>query len=305
MLLSDVLREFIYHIEAMNYSPRTIKGYRNNNLAFFRYIEADFSVDELEQVKPAHIKSYFMYLKKIDRKATYINGLLKSIRSFFNYCVGEGYIIEAHNPALKVNWMKEDKPVIRTFNDQEIGKMLLSYKTTSWMHMRNRLIIMIFADTGIRASELINICHGDVLETNIRIMGKGRKERYVPISPILKKNIIKYERMKAYYFKDKLVTHSNYFLSYRSLPLTVEALERVVRIAGERSNVREEIRCTPHTIRHYYAQKMLQLGMDVYSLSRLLGHADISTTRIYLESIQDEQIVEMGRTNSPLMNLNK
>ncbi|MFS0575342.1 tyrosine-type recombinase/integrase [Sporosarcina sp. 179-K 3D1 HS] len=111
--------------------------------------------------------------------------------------------------------------------------------------------------------------------------------------------------MKQEYFKDKLLTHSNYFVSYRCLTLTVEALERVVRLAGERANVRSHIRCSPHTIRHYFAQKMLQGSMDIYSLSRLLGHNSINTTKIYLESLQDEEIVEMGRMSSPLMNLGR
>lgn len=305
MLLEDVLKEYIYDIKSKNYSEKTIRGYKNNNLAFFRYIAMEFEIEELEEVKPIHIKSYFMYLKGIGRKATYTNGILKSVRSLFVYCVKEGYILEKNNPATKVSWMKQDKPLIQTFSDEEISKMINAYKTNSWMNMRNKLIILFFVDTGIRASELINIHHHDVLDTNIKISGKGRKERYVPISPILKKNIIKYERMKIDYFKDKLLTHSNYFVSYRCQPLTNEALIRVVKIAGERANVRSHIRCSPHTIRHYFAQKQLQMGLDVYSLSRLMGHNSINTTKIYLESLQDEQIVEIGRMNSPLMNLGK
>ena len=246
-----------------------------------------------------------MYLKKIDRKATYINGILKNIRSFFNYCAEEGYIASKRNPCAKVDWMKEERTVIHTFNDAEIGKMIQSYPPNSWMNMRNKLILMIFADTGIRASELIDIQEDDILETNLRINGKGKKKRYVPLSPILKKNMIRYQRMKEFYLKDKLVPYSNYFISYRCLPLTTEALQRVVRIAGASAKVRKTIRCSPHTIRHYYAQKQLQMGLDVYTLSRLLGHTTIDITKVYLESLQDEKIVELGRMHSPLMNLNK
>ena len=305
LLLEDVLEEFIYNIQVKNYSNRTIKGYRNNNLAFFQFIDNEFNIKHLEKVKAHHIKAYFMYLNKKGRKATYVNGILKNIRSFFKYCLEEGYITKEGNPCLKVDWMKEEKTVIQTFNDREIGKMIQSFSTNTWMNMRNRLILCVFCDTGIRASELIGITHEDILETNIKIRGKGKKQRYVPISPLLKKNMIKYERMKDFYFKDKLLPYSNYFISYRGNPLTVEALERVVRLAGERVGVRKNIRCSPHTLRHYFAQKQLQMGLDVYSLSRLLGHNSINITKVYLESLQDEKIVEMGRMNSPLMNLNK
>lgn len=305
MILTEVLEEYLYHIQVENYSHRTIKGYKNNNLAFFRFIEADFNITELEKVKPQHIKAYFMHLKKLGRKPTYVNGILRNIRSFFAYCMEENYVTKESNPCFKVGWLKQDKTVIHAFNDQEIGLMIQSYKPSSWINMRNKLILMFFADTGIRNSELIDIQHDDILETNIKIRGKGRKERYVPISPVLKKNMIKYERMKEFYFKDKLLTHNNYFVSYRSLPLTTEAMLNVVKRAGENAKVRKSIRCSPHTIRHYYAQKNLRMGNDIYSLSRLLGHTTVNITKIYLESIQDESIVEKGRMHSPLMNLHK
>jgi integrase/recombinase XerD len=215
----------------------------------------------------------------------------------------ERYITKEDNPCYKVGWLKQPKTVIHTINDEEIGKMILSSKPTCWMNMRNKMMLF-FADTGIRASELIDIEHADIFETTIRIKGKGDKQRYVPIFPILKKNMIKYERMKEFYFKYKLLTHSNYFVSYRSLPLTPEALLSVVKIAGISANVRKSIRCSPHTIRHYYAQKQLRLGIDIYSLSRLLGHETVNITKVYLESIGDESIVETGRIHSPLMNMN-
>lgn len=120
---------------------------------------------------------------------------------------------------------------------------------------------------------------------------------------MLKKVMIRYERIKDFYFKDKNVKHDNYFLSNTGLPLTIEAVERVVRIAGETAKVREDIRCSPHTIRHYYAQAQLRNGLDVYSLSRLLGHENISITKRYLQGLQDESILEMSVKTSPLMNL--
>lgn len=305
MLLEDVLKEFLFNIEIQNFTQKTRKSYKNNNLAFLNFIKKEFNTVELEDVTSQHIKAYFSYLQQKGRKASYINGILRNIRSFFNYCVQEGYITKNQNPCLRVSWIKQPKTVIRTFTDDEIGRMISAFKSDKWINLRNKLIIMTFADTGIRASELINITHADVFETTIRIQGKGNKERYIYLSPILKKFMIKYQRMKEFYFKDKLLLANNYFVSYRGQPLTVEAVERVVKIAGQRAKVREEIRCSPHTIRHYFAIKQLQLGTDIYTLSRLLGHEDISVTRIYLTSLEDQQIVEMGRSTSPLMNLGR
>ena len=111
--------------------------------------------------------------------------------------------------------------------------------------------------------------------------------------------------MRYSYLKDNPLHYDNYFLSYRCKPLTIEAVERIIRIAGKRARVRESIRCSPHTCRHYYAQTQLRNGLDIYSLSRILGHESVNITKRYLQSIRDEQIVELSVDTSPLMNLGK
>lgn len=173
------------------------------------------------------------------------------------------------------------------------------------MNARNKCIISILLDTGIRNYELCIMRNIDVKETIIYIFGKGRKERIVPISPYLKKIMIRYERMRNIYFKDNALHYDNYFLSYRYKLLTVEAIERVLMIAGQRARVRENIRCSPHTCRNYFAQTQLKNVLEIYSLSRILGHETVDITKRYLQSLKDEQIVEISIGTSPLMNLSK
>lgn len=119
----------------------------------------------------------------------------------------------------------------------------------------------------------------------------------------MKKILVRYERIRNEYIKDKFVTEDYYFLSYRSKKLTIEAVERVVKETGARAKVRKEIRCSPHTCRHYYCQFLLRLGVDSYSISRLLGHSNTNITKIYLQSLDDERIVEMTSQVSHLMKL--
>jgi len=299
MLLNDVLKEFLFEIKIRNYTERTQKGYKNNNALFHNWLNNEYGIVELEEITHIHIKQYITYLQQKGRKPTYINGILKNIRSFFEYCVGEGYV--SKNPCKQVKWVKEKKVVIDTFTDKEIIEMFNYYKGNDFMSIRNKCIIAMLVDTGIRNFELCTLNKMDVGETTIKILGKGNKERYVYISPMLKKHLIKYERVKEQYFKEHNLKHSNYFLSYRAKPLTVEGVERVVKKCGE--NVRGDIRVSPHTIRHYFAQAQLRNGLDVYSLSRLLGHENISITKRYLQGLQDENVVEMSVKTSPLMNL--
>lgn len=301
MLIKDILKEFIFELEIKKYSPRTIKSYRNNNALFFNYLENEFNLTELEELKPQHIKSYFLYLTKKGLKPTYINGILKNIRAFCLYCTEEEYIEKS--PAEKVKWQREGKVLINTFTTEEIINMLDAYKFTTYLESRNKTIMSTLIDTGIRNSELCTIVNNDIKEKVILIHGKGSKQRHVSISPLLKKYMIRYERIRNEYFKNYNLKYDNYFLSYRGEPLTIEAIERVVREAGKRANVREEIRCSPHTIRHWYSQEQLRNGLDSYSLSRCLGHENITITKRYLQSIQDEDIVDLSAKTSPLMNL--
>jgi len=302
--LKDLFKEFDYELQVKNYSVRTVKSYRNNNLKFFRYLESEFEIEQLEQIRANHIKSYMLHLKQSGRKETYINGIFKTVRAFFRFCEEEEYVEERDNPIYKVKWMKEKTPVIKTFNDDEIRRMIDVFHAKDYLNLRNKLIIMMFADTGIRCLELCNITHNDVFDTTIKINGKGNRERYIYISQMLKKYLIKYERIKPLYFKDRFVKHNNFFLSFTGQPLTVNGIEYVIKNAGKKANVRPEIRCSPHTIRHYFSQKMLETS-DIYSVSRLLGHEDTSITKRYLQSMEDTKILDMSRSNSPLMNLNR
>lgn len=181
--------------------------------------------------------------------------------------------------------------------------MMGGYGYSNYLETRNKCIMAVLFDTGIRNLELCSLGILAVKDTVIYIKGKGRKERVVPISPMLKKIMIKYERTREEYIKDSIIRDDAYFLSYRGRRMTGEAVERVVKLCGKESKVRKEIRCSPHTCRHYFAQSQLRNGLDVYSLSRLLGHEDISITKRYLQGMQDENIIEMSIKTSPLMNL--
>lgn len=281
MLVKDVVKEFVFELQVQNYSEATIKSYRNNVLKFEEYCQNEFGVTDIEDYNHLHIKKYFQYLLQKGRKATYVNGILKNIRSFFKYCYKGDYIHK--NIALKVDWQREEKVVIKTFTDDEVQRMLSVYKAKNYIDIRNRCIMALLFDTGIRNLELCSLRILDVKDTVIYIYGKGRKERVVPISPMLKKIMIRYERAREEYIKDSIIKDDSYFLSYRGRRLTKEAIERVVKLCGEEAKVRN--------------------GLDVYSLSRLLGHESINITKRYLQGIQDENIIEMSVKTSPLMNL--
>jgi len=305
LLLKDILEEFILELQIQNYSPRTIKSYRNNNLLMFTFVEKEFGLKEIEEVKPIHIKAYIKFLQKNKRKTIYINSIIKCFRAFFKYALNEE-IIET-NPMLDISWLRDKKSLINAFTDVEVERMMKVYTGSEYLVIRNKLIMGFLFDTGIRCLELCSIVNSDVKENNLLIKhGKGNKQRIVAISPYVKKLILRYVKCRDNRFRDRMIDKNTpFFLSYRFKALTVEGIERVVKVCGQKANIRKDIRCSPHTCRHYFAQAQLRNGLDVYSLSRLLGHENISITKRYLQSINDGDIVEMSVKTSPLMNLRR
>ena len=126
----------------------------------------------------------------------------------------------------------------------------------------------------------------------------------MPITPAINKYLIRYMRVRNEYIKDKIAYQTEYLLlSQKGKRLTPEAMEHILKRAGEIAGVREHIRVSPHTCRHYYAQSQLKNGCDLYALSKLLGHSKIDTTKRYLLSMQDNDLMVMAIKTSPLERL--
>lgn len=303
MLLEDALKEFLLECELRQYSQRTIKHERNSIQKMICFIGKTYGVTKLEKVKHIHLKGYVKYLTDLGRKETYVNGLIKSFRAFFKYCVNEDYIED--NPALKLAFQKEPETLIMTFTDKEVEAMVNYYKGRYFLDIRNKLIMVILFDTGMRCSELCNLKTTDIRSNVINIQeGKGKKQRFVPLTPAINKWMMKYQLARENYIKDKRGYAEEYlFLSQKGRPLTKATIERIVKACKKPCNIRNEIRCSPHTCRHYYAQKQLRNGCDMYTVSRLLGHKTVTITKRYLQSITDEDIVDLGIKTSPLMNM--
>ena len=301
MLSKECLEEFKLECELRRLSPRTIKGYYNSTMQFLVYAEQHQKTTELEAIRPQHIKQYIQYLLKKRLSPSYINSIIRCLRAYFRYAIEEEYILS--NPCDKINWQKQGKVLINTFTDQEVHDLLHVFDFSDYLSARNILVLALAFDTGARNTEMCELKEEDIKDNVILIHGKGNKERHVPLTPYLKRVILKYRRIKEQYFANQYVTYPNLLLSRTGRPLTKEAMEHIFKQASAQIDIRPEIRCSPHTARHYFAQTHLRNGLDVYSVSRLLGHENINITKRYLQSLQDSSIVEMAVQTSPLRNM--
>lgn len=300
MSLEMLVKEFLIDCQARNLSPKSISNYQKQLGYFLRYLAEQHNVTTLEELKHTHLKLYILALQEKGNKSQYINDLIKPVKRLCSYALEEGYAEE--NVTKRVKNVKIEKTLIHTFSNDEIIKMIHYYDGNDYLSVRNRLILMILFDTGIRVTELVTLKKEQIRDGYFQIFGKGRKERVVPLSPLVLKHMLRYEAIKETYFFSRFPA-DYYFLSKNGKILTAEAVGKLMKVAARKIGVSANVRVSPHTCRHTFAQKQLQNGLDLYSLSRLLGHEKVAITQRYLESIQDSQILQAAKKTGVLANL--
>ena len=298
MKIEQAIRDYLIEIEVRKYTPKTIKGYRTNLGLFLHFCKESNGTEDLEDVTPAVVRQFTKYMVDRGKKGTYINGLLKTIKSFIQYCFEEE--LGGFNTKRNFKWCKEEKPVILAFKPGQVRSILNDCRGNDFISIRDRAILTMLFETGIRCWELCCIEPEDVHEDYVVIVsGKGHKQRVVPITAILKKAMLQYEHAKENYFALKM-TNNNYFLSFHGKKLTDSAVEHIIKRHGARI---EGIRVSPHTCRHFFAQQQVKMGTDLYTISRLLGHENIQITQTYLNSLRDEEVISIAKQKSVLMNM--
>lgn len=296
MKINAAIKDYLLEIEIRKYTSRTIRTYRVKLGIFQRFCE-ELNLDDMDDVTLAVIRKFTQKMGENGHKATYVNGCLKTIKAFTQYCYDEGY--GGFNTKRAFKWVKEEKPVIRALTVDDIRLMLKACNGTDYLSIRDKAIITMLFETGIRCLELCQIKSTDIFDDYIIVNGKNHKQRFVPVTPILRKAMLRYERTKDKYFAYKK-TDEYYFLSYRGNQLTNSGMEHMIKSRGKGI---EGVRLSPHTLRHTYAQQQLKMGTDLFTISKILGHQNLRITQVYLNSLKDEDLIKIAKQQSTLMNL--
>lgn len=297
MKINTAAKEYLTEIEVRKFTPKTIRNYRNNLNLFLRFCEEQTDTKDIEDLTLAVVRQFTSFMVSKSKKGSYINSLLKVVKAFVQYCYDEGY--GGFNTRKNFKWCKQDKAVIIAFKPQDVRRMLQSCKGYDYLSIRDAAILTTLFETGIRCWELCCIQKADIHDDFIIINGKNHKQRVVPVTPILRKALLKYEYVKENYFALKN-TDDYYFLSFHSRQLTNSAVENIVKRHGKGI---EGIRVSPHTCRHFYAQQQVKMGTDLYTISRLLGHENIQITQTYLDSLRDDEVISIAKQKSVLMSI--
>ena len=297
MKIETAVKEYLLEIEIRKYTPKTIRSYRNNLNLFLRFCENEARINQMEDVTLLVVRQFTLHMTSNGRKGSYVNGLLKVAKSFIQYCYDEGY--GGFNTQKSFKWCKQEKAVITAYKPADVRRMMQSCKGYDYLQVRDAAVLTMLFETGIRCWELCCIQETDIHDDFIIINGKNHKQRVVPITPILKKAMTKYELASKSYFTLRN-TDDYYFLSNHGRQLTNSAVEHIVKRHGDGI---DGVRVSPHTCRHFYAQQQIKMGTDIYTISRLLGHENIQITQTYLNSLRDEEVIYIAKQNSVLMSI--
>lgn len=273
----DIIRQFSeYLMSERHYSEHTLTSYRTDIDTLVHFLTSE-EFGELEYVSPRIARYYVATLhenyspKSIARK-------ISSLRSLYQFLVDDDIIDE--NPFLNVELPKQEKKLPRFIYPDEIETLFDSIDTSTVLGRRNYLILEFLYGTGVRVTELCEIKLKDIdyFQDLVLVHGKGSKDRYVPLHQRLVDEITDYVLTTR---KDLLKKQeSTYlFLNHRGHPITARGIRMVINKILLESG--ENLKISPHTLRHTFATHLLNNGADLRSVQELLGHEHLSSTQIY------------------------
>lgn len=251
------------------YSDNTVGAYMNDLNKYEEFLKKDILESDTED-----LEKYLKYIKNLE--STTVAHKITSIKSYFNYNIKRGII--SVNPADKVSRPKLTKHLPEYLTEEEVGK-LLDVEVKSPYDYRNKTILELLYSSGIRISELVNIKtpNYDSEECLIRIMGKGSKERIVPLGDYAVNIMNDYMNNYRPLINKK---HTDYvFINNRGDKISRQFIFKVIKKEALKKGIKKDI--SPHTLRHTFATHLLKNGADLRIIQELLGHENISTTQIY------------------------
>ena len=290
------INDFLNYISfEKRYSRHTTISYENDLKGFFDFIEVQYNAIKIEEITSSIVRSWLAQLKEEGLTSKSINRKISTLKSFFKYLLK---INKAHiNPVSVIQSLKVSKRLPSFIEEKDINEMFEKEKQPETLEDKTRhLLINIFYNTGIRLSELINIKeqHIDKANSGIKVLGKGNKNRIVPVSNKLLKEIDEYISEKR-----KVLEHTNedYLLIKNNKKLYEKYVYKVVKesLAGANND-----RSSPHILRHTFATHLSNNGADINAVKELLGHASLASTQVYTHNSIDKlkQVYKLAHPKS-------
>lgn len=236
-------------------------------------------VNQPNAVTAAHLRSFIYDLKDLGLAPSSIRREISAVRTFYRFLVGEGYV--AHDPSARLETPKAWHRLPEVLTVAEVEALLAAPTPDEPLGWRDRALLEVAYGTGVRVSELVGLAVGDLWfdEALVRVLGKGNKERLVPIGRRALGAAAVYGREIRPGLTRESTASGRFFLNYRGRPLSRVGAWGIIKRAAARAGLKKRV--TPHTLRHSFATHLLEGGADLRAVQEMLGHADLATTQIY------------------------
>ncbi len=276
--MKALLEEFINYLSVeRGLSNNTLSAYKRDLNKYFAYLVSQ-SIDSIDKINKNSITSFMMAQKQKSMSANSVSRNLAAVKSFHRFLVREG--LARLDPTSLIDSPKIFKHIPEVLNQAEIESIIRVSYSRNWQGIRDNALLELLYASGMRVSEIVNLRIEDLnLDVGfIRCIGKGQKERVVPIG---KKAIFALQRYLGQ-VRRKLAKENSgsfIFLSRLSKKLSRQSVWKLIKLYARKARIKKVIK--PHTLRHSFATHLLERGADLRSVQEMLGHSDISTTQIY------------------------
>ncbi len=310
--LSELIAYYEICNKAEGKSPKTISWYSDNLQRFRSYVISRHHSESIDSIDTKFLREYVLYLMARHRfenhpsnpptneplSSSTIHGHVRTLRAFSNWMLREN--LTDTSLAAGIKPPKIVKKVISTLSNEEIASVLHTFNSTSHSQIRNKVIFMLLLDTGLRIGELISLKLDDIHidEGLMKVMGKGKKERMVPIGNKAQKALQSY--LFRYRPKPAHSDIDNAFLSVFGTPITENGVKLMFARLAQGSGIE---RLHAHLCRHTFATMFLLNGGDVFTLQQILGHSTLEMVRNYV-TFASNHVAMQHHKYSPLDRLN-
>lgn len=277
MLIKDALSEYKqYLIVEKGLSKNTIYSYLRDLIAFSNFIGEEYEINQIENINKEHIHLYLKELSKTNCTNS-ISRKLVSLRMLYIFLVKENIVKE--NLMSSFTLPKRDKKLPIVLSQEEMIEILDGIIVCDAISSRNRCMVELLYATGMRISELLNLTLKDlnIKMGFIKVIGKGNKERMIPIGSYVGEILEQY--INDYRAEFIIKNDSLLFFNKHGQRLSREEFYSILQTIVNSTSITKKV--SPHTFRHTFATHLLENGADLRSIQELLGHSDISTTTIY------------------------
>ncbi len=282
--MESLIQEFIDYLgHEKGLATNTLESYSRDLRQYYGFLSGESTLS-FENASQSTIVAYLMYLRKQGKATATIARRLAALKAFYQFLVKENYV--SQDPTGDLSSPRLERKLPKVLTVEEVERLLTQPELTTSSGKRDKAMLELLYATGIRVSELVNLDVPDVdlQEGFIRCVGKGSKERVVPMGEIAVEALRIYlenARLKLIAEpKEKAI-----FVNHHGKRLTRQGFWKIVKKYAVQAQIHKEI--TPHTLRHSFATHLLENGADIRSVQEMLGHADISTTQIYTHVTKD------------------